>query len=85
MMPDTKIGEVTHYFSKISVAVLDLSHPLHRDKTIRIAGKHTDFHQKVTSMQVDHAEVEEGHPGQEIAIKVACRVRPGDVVYLKEE
>ncbi|MFO7942078.1 MAG: hypothetical protein R6U92_05510 [Bacillota bacterium] len=84
-MPDTKIGEVTHHFSKISVAVLDLSHSLHRDESIRIVGKHTDFQQRVTSMQVDHAEVEEGHPGQEIAIKVVCRVRPGDVVYLREE
>ena len=81
----TKIGEVTHYFSQISVAVLNLSAPLRVGDSIAIAGSSTDFQQDVTSMQVDHVGVAEGHPDQEVAIKVVSQVRPGDIVYIAEE
>jgi len=84
-LSDTKIGTVMHYFPKISVGVLNLDHPLKLDHPIHIVGKHTDFSQRVTSMQVNHQDVEEGYPGQEVAIKVTSRVRPGDDVYLASE
>jgi len=85
MMSEAKIGEVTHYFSNISVAVLDLSQTLSLDNSISIVGETTDLQQDVTSMQVDHEEVTEGQPGQKVAIKVDSKVRPGDAVYLSEE
>ena len=85
MMSEEKVGEVTHYFSNISVAVLDLSKPLRVGDSISIVGETTDLQQTVTSMQVDHEDVEEAQPGQEVAVKVDSRVRPGDVVYRSEE
>ena len=85
MSEKKKVGEVTHYFSRISVAVLDLSKPLRVGDSVSIAGEITDLQQTVTSMQVDHEDVEEGQPGREVAMKVDRRVRPGDVVYRLEE
>ena len=52
------VGEVTHYFSNIGVAVVNLSGSLSQGDEIRIiGGESTDFNQKVDSMQVDHKEV----------------------------
>ncbi len=51
---------------------------------ISIEGTTTSFEQMVSSMQIDRADIEEGKAGQEIAIKVADRVREKDRVYLVE-
>ncbi len=83
-MSEAKVGEVTHYFSRISVAVLDLSESLRVGDSISIVGDITDLQQAVTSMQVNYENVEEGQPGQEVAVKVASRVRPGDEVFRVE-
>ena len=85
MKSEAKVGQVTHYFSRISVAVLDLSNPLRVGDLINIVGDITDFQQAVTSMQVNYEDVEEGKPGQKVAVKVASRVRQGDVIYQSEE
>jgi len=80
-MSETRVGQVTHYFTNISVAVLDLSEPLRVGDFIRIVGNQTDFTQTVKSMQVEHEDVDEGQPGQSVAVEVADRVRPGDEVF----
>ena len=74
-MSEEKVGEVAHYFFRISVAVLDLSKPLRVGDSISIVGETTDLQQTVTSVQVNHEDVEEAHPGQEVAVKVDSRVR----------
>ncbi len=79
-MSEMRVGQVTHYFTNLSVAVLDLTEPLRVGESIRIIGNETDFTQTVKSMQVEHEDVEEGQPGQEVAVKVDDRVRPGDEV-----
>ena len=58
---EVKVGEVTHFFGKISVAVLALMEELKEGDEIHILGRTTDFSQKVASMQVDHEAVETGH------------------------
>ena len=85
VMSEEKIGEVTRFYSRLSVGVLNLDRPLRLGDLIRVFGNHTDFRQKVTSMQVNYASVTEGQPGQRVAIKVVRRVRPGDAIYLSEE
>ena len=85
MSEKKKVGEVTHYFSRISVAVLDLSKPLRVGDSVSIAGEITDLQQTVTSMQVNYEDVEEGQPGREVAMKVDGPVRPGDIVCQLEE
>lgn len=75
-----KIGDVTHYFGNIQVAVLTLSAELKVGDNIHFHGSSTDFTQEVKSMQVEHEDIDTAGPGSEVALKVKERVRAGDVV-----
>jgi translation elongation factor EF-1alpha len=76
-----KVGEVTHYFTKIGVAVVDISAPIKVGDRIAVKGMTTNFEQTVDSMQIDGKNIEEAKRGDDIGMKVADRVRKGDVVY----
>lgn len=78
-----EIGRITHFFSKISVAVIELSAPLCVGDAIIVKGPNTDFEQVVDSMQIEHKNVQRAEAGQSIGLKVAQRVRETDVVYKK--
>jgi putative protease len=80
-MAEKEIGAVTNYFSKIGVAVIQLSAPLQLGDEIRIMGGERDFQQKVASLQVEHQPIEKGEAGQEIALKLDEKARPGDKVF----
>jgi len=76
------IGKVTHYFSNIEVAVVELLSPLSIGETIRIVGgEATDFEQTVDSMEVDHKKVKKAKKGNEVGLKVKEKVREGYKVY----
>lgn len=75
------IGKVSHYFSKIGVAVIDLSDSLKVGDMIRIVGGETDFTQTVGSMQSEHQNIEEAKVGDSIGIKVDQKVREDYKVY----
>ncbi|MCX6721187.1 MAG: hypothetical protein NT026_01125 [Candidatus Staskawiczbacteria bacterium] len=76
------IGKVTHYFSNIEVAVIELSAPLKDGETIRIVGgEATDFDQEVKSMQIDHKEVKSAKKGDSVGLKVKDKVHEGYKVY----
>jgi translation elongation factor EF-1alpha len=75
------IGQVTHYFSHLSVAAVSLNGPLAVGDRIHIRGHTTDLVQEVASMEVDHASVERAGPGDDVALKVDEHVRDHDQVY----
>jgi len=83
-MAEKEIGKVTHYFSRIRVAGIELSDELAVGDTILIKGATTYFQQKVESMQLDQKDIEKGQPGQLIGVAVQEKVRPGDKVYKME-
>jgi putative protease len=76
-----KVGEVSHYFTKIGVAVVELTGKIKIGDSISVKGMTTNFEQKVESMQVEGENIEEANPGDDIGMKVADRVRKGDIVY----
>lgn len=76
------IGKITHFFEKINVAVIEVSGKMKVGDTIRIKGVTTDFEQPVESMQIEHEQIKEAKKGQAIGMKVAGKVREGDLVYL---
>ncbi len=80
-MEEIRIGKVTHFFSRIGVAVVALTDPLKVGDTIRFKGQTTNFTQRVESMQVEHKAILEAKPGDQVAIQVAGKVREGDAVY----
>ncbi len=76
------IGKITHYFSNIEVAVVDLSASLKDGDKIRIVGgQETDFEQEVGSIQVDHKEVKSAKKGDSVGMKVDEKVHEGYKVY----
>ena len=76
------IGKVTHYFDRLSVAVVQLTDELYLDDWILIEGQRTELEQQVLSMQIDRQPIEKGDAGQEVAIKVDDVVHENDDVYL---
>ena len=76
-----EIGKVTHFFTKISVAIVELSDALAVGDKILIKGPSTSFEQTIDSMQIEHENVEKATKGQSIGLKVNDRVREHDVVY----
>lgn len=77
-----KIGEVVHFFSDLSVAVIKLEAPLAVGDAIRIVGgEDTDFTQEVESMEAEHEKVEKAKSGDEVGLKVSEKVRDGYKVY----
>ena len=79
-----EVGRITHYFSKIDVAVIELKAALSVGETIAVKGPTTDFEQNVDSMQIEHKNVQRAEAGQSIGLKVMQRVRETDVVYKKK-
>jgi len=76
------IGKITHYFSKIGVAVISLSGSLSVGDKIRIVGgEDTDFKQQVKSMEIEHKKIKKAKKGNEIGLKVKEKVREGYKVY----
>jgi translation initiation factor IF-2 len=79
---DTGIGQVTHYFNHIGVAVLQLNGELKVGDTVRFVGHAHEFTQTVTSMEIEHKKVDSAGPGQEVALKTAEPVHKGDTLFI---
>jgi len=81
-MVEEKIGVVEHFFTNISVAAIKITNgELKIGDTIHVVGAHTDFKQKIDSMQIDRNPVELVKAGDKVGIKVKDRVREHDIVY----
>lgn len=76
-----EVGRVTHYYSRIGVAVIELKAPLAIGDKILIRGSTTNFEQTVESMQIQHKNIERAEAGQAVGLKVLERVRPKDIIY----
>lgn len=78
---ERQIGVVEHYFGKVGVAAINLRGPLAVGDTVHVKGHTTDFTQKVSSIQIEHASVDEAKRGDSIGIKIGQRAREHDTVY----
>ena len=77
-----EVGVVTHYFPKVDAAVVKLTKGvLSVGEQIIIKGHTSDFKEKVGSIQLDHAPIQNAEQGMEIGLKVKAKVREHDVVY----
>ena len=81
-MAEEKVGKIVKFFSKPSVAALEITDGnLAVGDKIKIKGHTTDFEDTITSMQEENQSIEMASPGQMIGIKVRERVREHDIVY----
>ena len=78
-----EIGNIAHFFSKINVAVVNLTLPLTVGERILIKGPTTDLEQTVESMQIERKDIQRAEAGQSIGLKVILPVKVKDVVYKK--
>ncbi len=65
-----EIGTLTHYFAKISVAVIALREPLKVGDTIMYETPHGIHKQVVSSMEMDRVPIFKGRPGQDVGLKI---------------
>ena len=78
---ELKLGVVDDYFAKVGVIALKLEDDISVGDTIHVKGHTTDLTQPVSSIQIEHANVQKASKGDSIGIKVNERVRKGDIVY----
>lgn len=76
------VGEITHVFDKIGVAIIYLENDLKIGDTVRVLGKNVDFTQTIDSMQVDRQSIDSAKTGATIGIKMEGRVNVGDKIFL---
>ena len=81
-MVEEKIGVIIHFFTNVNVAAIKItSGELKVGDTIHIVGAHTDFKQKIDSMEIDRNPVQMVQVGDDVGIKVKERTREHDIVY----
>jgi hypothetical protein len=80
---EQRIGIVTHYYSHLSVATLQLDPgaTLRVGDVIHILGHTTDFSQRVESLEVDRKSVIEVGSNDDFGLKVVDHARERDVVF----
>ena len=85
-MADLKIGKVTHYYDKISVAIIELDSDLASGEKIKfVRGGEDLFEQKVKSMQIEHEKIEKAKKGDVIGLKVDKELKEGAEVFKVSE
>ncbi len=81
-MEKLEIGKITHFFDKLSVAVINLSGEIKTGDAILIERNDgSTFEQLLDSMQVNHKSVETAKQGDDIGIKTKESVKEGDTMY----
>jgi translation initiation factor IF-2 len=80
-MEEKKIGFISNYFRKISVAAVEITDgTVSVGDTLHFFGHTTDFEHTVHSMQIDHKFVTDAKKGDSVGVKVPEKVREGDKV-----
>lgn len=83
-MAEREIGKVTHYFGHAAVAAVTLTEALKVGDTIRVKGHTTDFTTTVDHLQIDHKDVPQAKPGDDVAVHVGQKAREHDVMFKVE-
>lgn len=82
-MAELSIGKVSHYYSKIGVAIVDLTGDLRVGQQVHIKGHTTDLTEVVDSIQIEHESVAEAKAGACVGLRVKEKVREGDEVLIE--
>jgi putative protease len=78
---EKEIGKVIHWYDKIGVAVVKLSAALKKGETIKVKRGEEEFEEVVSSMQLEHKDIETAKKGSEVAVKLGNKAHEGAVVY----
>jgi putative protease len=75
-MSGKRIGIVTHFFDRISVAVLELTDKIRVGDTLHFLGHATDFKQEVRSLQIEHQNMDEAELRQMARKLMLLAIKP---------
>jgi putative protease len=81
---EKEIGKITHWYDKISVAVIKLTDVLKKGDRIKIKKGAEEIEVLVDSLQINRKDVEKGKKGDEVAVKLPQKVKEGSMVYRVE-
>ena len=76
-----EVGKIAHFFSRINVAVINVTDNISVGDRIFIKGPTTDIEQTINSMEIEHEKVKQATAGQSVGTKVDGYVRENDTVY----
>ncbi len=81
-IPHVFIGEITHFFSRISVCVIKIrKDQIKYGDSLLIKGGITNFVQKVQSLQIESVDVKVARKGHLVGLQVDRPARVGDKVF----
>jgi translation elongation factor EF-1alpha len=77
-----KIGTVSHFYDKISVAIVKLSGTLSVGEKIKfVLGGEDLFEQVVESIQVEHKKLDSANSGDVVGLKTEKEVKEGTEIF----
>ncbi|MCX6703976.1 MAG: translation elongation factor-like protein [Candidatus Woesebacteria bacterium] len=77
-----KVGKVSHYYDKLSVAIIDLDGTLSVGDKVKFARGGEDlFEQKVESIQIEHEKKDSAGKGDVVGLKTNEAVKEGTEVF----
>ena len=79
---EKQIGTVTHWYDKLSVAVVKLTGKLAKGDAIKVKRGENEFEDTVASLQIDHADVASAKKGDDAAMKLSQPAKEGAAVFL---
>ena len=75
-----QLGKVIHWYDKISVAVVKLDAPLSKGDKVVVKHGEEEFEDTITSMQIDHTDVERAKKGDTAAVKLSKKAKEGSLI-----
>ena len=82
MAKSSPVGKVTHWYDKISVAVVKLTKGLNVGDSIKVKHGESEFGDEVSSIQLNHEPIKSGKKGDEVAIKLSQKASVGSEIHL---
>jgi len=79
-----ELGKVTHWYDKLSVAVVKLGGALKKGDKVVVKRGDNEFEDTVSSIQVDYKDVDSAKARDDVAIKLSQKAKEGSVIYTAE-
>ena len=83
-MAEKQVGTVTHWYDKLGVAVVSVIGKLSKGDAIKVKRGESEFEDTVSSIQIDHKDVDAAKKGDDAAMKLSQKAKEGAGVFLAE-
>ena len=83
-MAEKQVGTVTHWYDKLGVAVVNIIGKLSKGDAIKVKRGENEFEDTVSSIQIDHKDVDSAKKGDNAALKLSQPTKEGATVFLVE-